>query len=315
MCDCILEERLDHRLPRRAIGPFAHRGERLIDSGFAIAHARPPLESALGRPAELHEDAPEFAVQAPIREAGREAVATTVSRILARKSLQPTRAAVSVVHAFVGSPYAAAEALAQLAETERHREIRADELRYALGWLEGVALFPEAPLTVGKVVGALLRAERRLSQTTLAKRADVSPRSIRRHQDVLEALDLVEVDAGDGWRLMLSFRAAEERRGEGVLPAPVATGSTLVEVVSDVAVALLLPEEYADPRGEVYVRLSWPAEPWALLEDPRLDGWIGVAAALVGESRPTEPTMASMGPRLEQVPLPSAPGTVDASSI
>ncbi len=281
------------------IGSYVLRGQDLH-------RVRPHLEEALTTPADLHEDAPEFAVRVPVHEAGREAVATAVSRILDRKRLQPTRAAVSVVHGLVGSPHAATEALHQLAENDTRREVRPDELRYALGTLEADALLPEAAPTVGAIVAALLRAEGRLSQTDLAERADVSTRSVRRHRDVLEALDLVDVEAEGGWRLSLSFRTAEERR-DGRLPAPVTTDTAFAEAVDAVAAAVLPPEEYADPGGDVYKSLSWPPDPWPLAEHPRLEPWIEVAAALVGADPPTTDRTVRMGPAIEQAPLPTNP--------
>lgn len=276
--------------------------------GPDVHRLRSHLERHLSDPADLHDDAPEFAVRVPVREAGREAVAGTTSRVLGRKRLRPTRAAVSLLAAFTASPYAAAEALHQLGDVHAPRDVRPDELRYALATLDADALLPGVAPTARAIVATLLRAEGRLSQTALADRAGVSTRSVRRHRDVLEALDLVDVTAdadGGGWRLTLSFPTTEDRRAGGVLPAPIATDTSLSEVVDAVAAALLPPEEYADPGGDVYESLCWPADPWALAEDPRLEGWLQVAAALVEADPPTEDTTVRMGPTLEQTPLPA----------
>lgn len=82
--------------------------------------------------------------------------------------------------------------------------------------LDPAVLLPEVPPTAPKVVATHLRADRRLSTADLVARAGVSPRSLRRHRDVLEALDVGDVTAGalgkgSGWRLPLSFRTEAER--------------------------------------------------------------------------------------------------------
>lgn len=78
--------------------------------------------------------------------------------------------------------------------------------------------------------------------------------------------------------------------------------------MSDVAAALLPPEEYADPGGNVFKSLLWPPEPWALAEDARLELWIWVAARLSGADPPTADRTLRMGPALGQTPLPTAAG-------
>jgi predicted transcriptional regulator len=95
--------------------------------------------------------------------------------------------------------------LNQLGSEDTPREIRADELRYALATLEADQITPELPPTVGKVLHILLRANNRLSHRELADRADVSARTVRNYRDRLEALDLIRVDES-GYRLTLSSR-------------------------------------------------------------------------------------------------------------
>jgi DNA-binding transcriptional ArsR family regulator len=213
----------------------------------------------------------------------------------------------------VSSPYEVAEACHQLGDARYPRDVRPDEVRYALATLDVDALGPECPPTVRAVLATLLRAERRLSAADLAARADVSPRSLSRHRATLEALALVDVTAeapeeGGGWRLTLAFRTDAER-ADTRLPASVATGTRFGEVVSDVAAALLPPEEYADPGGRVYETLSYPPDPWALVEDPRLEPWVRLAARLVGADPPTPERTVRMGPTIEQTPLAAADTT------
>ena len=288
-----------------ATDPFASLAGSFVVRGPDIHRLRPQLETRLGTPADLHEDAPEFAVEVPVQEAGRGAVATAVSRLLDRKRLRPTRAAVSVLHGLTASVYEAARAVQELGEAHTPREIRSDELRYALSKLDADALLPEATPTVRAVVATLLEAEGRLSQGELADRAGVSTRSVRNNRAALVALGLVDVEAGPdggGWRLTLSFRTAEERRGEGILPTPVATATSFADVVDDLAAALLSPDEYI---GEVFDLLLWPPDPWAVAEDPRLEPWVSIAAALVEADPPSGDSVVRMGPSIEQAALPS----------
>lgn len=308
----LYEDREDKR--RSALSPEVDAADPVgsLVGGFVVRgpdvhRFRSHLERALGHPADLHEDAPEFGVEIPVREAGREAVEETAQRVLSRKRLHPTSSAVSVLHGLVSSPYEVAEALHQLGDARYPRDVRPDEVRYALATLDADALLPEVPPTVRAVLATLLRAEHRLSDADLAGRADVSRRSLSRHRGVLEALDVVDVTAdapeeGGGWRLTLSFRTEEEWL-DGRVPRPARGDVSIGEVVSDVAAALLPPEEYADPGGDVYETLSWPPDPWALVEDARLEPWVRLAARLVGADPPTEDRTVRMGPAIEQTPL------------
>ncbi|WP_339106174.1 hypothetical protein [Haloterrigena salinisoli] len=68
----------------------------------------PSLEEALERPAAVADDAPEFAVHAPLSMVDRTGYAATTMRILESKNLRPTRDSISLLQAVVSSPYAAA---------------------------------------------------------------------------------------------------------------------------------------------------------------------------------------------------------------
>ncbi|MDG5821700.1 HTH domain-containing protein [Natronococcus sp. A-GB7] len=212
----------------------------LVVRGEDVHRLRPELEHSLETPAALAEDAPEFAVHVSLSTVDRAAYASTATRILQSKNLQPTRETVSLLHALAGSPYAAARALQQLATEDDRRELRPDELRYALGTLEPAQLLSDLPPTVGQIVHTLLTAESRLSQRKLADRADVSARTIRNYRDRLEALDLIRVDES-GYRLALSFQTTTVRR-EPVVPAVLEKNQTLLDA-ADALLGTIFPPD------------------------------------------------------------------------
>lgn len=179
--------------------------------GEDVHRLRPKFEDSLETLTALAENVPEFAVRVSLSTGDRTAYATAATRLLQAKNLRLTRDSVSLLYALAGSPYAAAQALQQLAGEDERRELRPDELRYALGTLEPEQLLSDLPPAVGRIVQTLRTAEGRLSQRELADRADVSTRMIRRYRDRLEPLDLIWVD-DTGYRLALSFQTATDRR-------------------------------------------------------------------------------------------------------
>jgi hypothetical protein len=192
----------------RLIGSIVFRGPDLhrLEDAFG---------EALASPAPVHDDAPEFAVPVDVTaEAGRPAYAAVANRLLDTKNLDTRREAVSVLEAFTGSPYDAARALHALGGEEFPRDVRLEELRYALATLPTDRILPDAAPTVSKALHALLDTERPLSKAGLADRAGVSRRSLRTHLDRLVAFDVVREVAG-GYRLALS---TSEERHTDVLP-------------------------------------------------------------------------------------------------
>ncbi|UHQ98320.1 hypothetical protein HYG81_19815 (plasmid) [Natrinema zhouii] len=121
------------------------------------------LEDTLETPAAVADDAPEFAVHVSLSTVDRTDYAMAATRILQAKNLRPTRDSISLLRAVASSPYAAARALYQLATEDESRELRPDELRYALGTLEPKQLLADLPPTVSRIVQTLLTAENRLS--------------------------------------------------------------------------------------------------------------------------------------------------------
>jgi len=282
------------------IGSFVIRGKdahRIRDS----------LETQLSSFEFLDEPA-EFTIPLTIDEVGRSTFATTITRMLKSKNLRPTRDAVSIVHALTGSPYDAAYALNQLETESDERDVRPDEIRYALSHLEAERILPGLAPTVGKVVQTLIEATEPLTQTELAKRSDVSTQSIRNNRDVLEALDLVTVD-GTTWRLSLSFRTTVERR-DPVQPSTV--GSAFIDAVDSLLEVTLPPERYADPNDEVGQVLFYPQTPWVLVDHPDLRAWVELAAALTGTEQPETETSLSVGPTITQTPIQESENTAVA---
>jgi hypothetical protein len=277
------------------VGEFGSKREAFVDA----------LEDALAAPAELHDDAPEFAVPIPVRTRhDRHAVATAARRLLEGKNLTVTREAVSVLHGFARTPYDVADALAELAPETFEREIRVDEVRFALAHLDADRLLADAPPTVQAVTRALLAADEPLSRADLADRADVSTRSLRDHLPTLLAMDVVR-ETPEGYRLTLPFHTAAGRRRD-VLPRLTTDDSLLArDVVYEALLARDAPLEVFEvwtdlptdgvpdvDRLTEYDGLEWLS--WALL----------LLRGLAGEDPPDADTReARFGASIEQRPL------------
>jgi hypothetical protein len=200
-----------------------------------------------------------------------------------------------------GSPYAAARALQQLAGENDRRELRPDELRYALGTLEPEQLLSDLPPAVGRIVQTLLTAESRLSQRKLAYRADISARTVRNYRDRLEALDLIRIDE-NGYRLVLSFQTATERRNP-VVPTVLKKNQTLFNAADSLLGTILPPSRYGDPGDPLGSVLFWPPDPERLLEHRLVDPWLRIATALTAAEFTEENRAVQMEASLEQQPL------------
>jgi uncharacterized membrane protein YgcG len=271
---------------------------------------------------ETHDDAPEFAVEIPVEIAtNRQHVAHTVKEMCRQKSIRPTHEATSLLAALTGTPYDAAEALHNLGSESKapNRELRLDEVRYALSTLNTDRILPAmGKSSLSKVVHILLVADEPLAQSELAERADVSARSIRTHTDRLKAFDFVRKTA-NGWRFVLPFHTDEER-GDDILPWFVATGDnskpseTFVrDVLDDVVYELLDADRYADPDDPVGGALFGPPgeripalrEAWEWL-----DPWIRVIQTLLDApgGPPPENVTATVGVEPDQAGLAAAAG-------
>ncbi|WP_339106519.1 HTH domain-containing protein [Haloterrigena salinisoli] len=275
------------------IGSFVIRGKD-------VHRFAPVLKRRLERPVELHEDAPEFNIEIPIREeCGREAFEDVTARILWQKGMHPTQSVVSLLYGLVGSPYDAARALSKLGNEDNTREIRPDELRYALARLGPERILPDMAPSVSSIVYTLLCAEKRLPQKELAERADVSAQTIRNHRDKLEALGLLHV-GDDGYRLLLSFRTRDERQSP---VTPEFGDMGFMDAIDALLEGTLPPGRYGDPDDPIAGVLFWLPEPWLLLDDDRLCVWTKLAATLTGTEIPELVETVTMGPEIEQIAI------------
>jgi len=274
------------------IGSFVIRGKD-------VHRLQEPLETALSSPGEFLDSTPEFTIPVTVGDADRSVFASTVTRTLKAKNINPTREAVSIVHALTGSPYDAARALNQLGREESLRDVRPGEIRFALSTLEADRILPGHNPTVGKVVHTLLQATEPVSRAELADRAGVSERSIRNNRTELEALGLVSIDAR-GWRLNISFRTKAERRNPVV---PEFVGGEFIDSISALLEAILPPGRYADPNDPLGQVLFWPQNPWGIATGFRVSPWVQLAARLTGTEQPKSETTIQVGPAIRQKPI------------
>ncbi|UHQ96412.1 winged helix-turn-helix domain-containing protein [Natrinema halophilum] len=284
-----------------ATEPFGSLIGSFVFRGSDIGRLKGELEKRLESPRDLHDDAPEFAIPIPIRETGRPEIAAVANKILLPKRIQPTEGAVTLCHALVPDPFAVSRGLEQLEGEDEPRQIRIDELRYALSTLDTESILPDLSPTASAMVEALLTAETRLSQTELADRADVSARSVRNNVAELEAVGLL--DSTDGYRLTMSFRTRKERRSS-VVPNLVDGTATLIDTVDSLLERSLPPDRYGDPDDPLGKALWWPPDPWILEGNDDLGGWFSVSVRLAAE-QPVEKSVVTMGPTIEQQPLPT----------
>jgi hypothetical protein len=299
----LFEEREDKResaIPPHvdADDPFGECIGSFVLVGKSVTSLADPLRRRLANQ-EIHDDAPEFAVHVPVEVADeRQYTAQTVQLMCDQKSIRPTRAAISLLAALTGTPYDVAKALHNLgSETKAPgRDIRLDEVRYALSALDTDHILPEmSKPALSKIVHALLATNEPLTQSALADRAGVSARSVRNHTERLAAFDFIR-ETDEGWRFALPFHTDEER-GEDILPWFVATAeddeqeqeqATLVrDVLAKAVYDLLDPGRYADPddpiAGALFVepgkRIPALREAWDWL-----DPWLSVVRTLCDDN-------------------------------
>ncbi|EMA47627.1 hypothetical protein [Halococcus saccharolyticus] len=278
------------------------------------------LESALERPADLHEDAPEFSVHVPIQaEPRRRDYARTARALCSIKDLSVTRAAVSVLQAFAGSPYDVAAALHSLAPEEKAlgRDIRVSECRFALATLSADRIVPEATPSESMLLHTLFTADEPLSPTEIEARGGPSTRSIRRIRNDpdygFKALDIIQSTEDGRLRLAVAFNTDKER-GVTRLPwwashddSPDPDTSHIQNVLAGDSP----PDELTHPaaqepqfarlrRANATLRESW--------YDLRENGWLQRLRALAGVSGEQDPppTTATFGGATPQASLGGA---------
>lgn len=194
--------------------PFGTLPTAIVVAGDGAEDLQGDLRRWFDAPADLRENAPEIAADIPIRTDGSVAATREAAeRMCRRNGLEPTDAAVALLHGLTRSPYAVSAALAALGDEPGHRDLALDEVRYALSHLdEGRLWRRDATPTQKTGLKVLLEADEPISQAELCRRGDFSPQSWRNNREVLVAADLVRETAA-GWRLSLPFR--DERYGDG----------------------------------------------------------------------------------------------------
>ena len=155
------------------------------------------------------EDAPKFAIPITMRDVSRSNVLTAAERALERLNIKLTKDALSVLDAVADSPFEVTRALYYLNPVSDQRDIESVELRYALQQLSPDDLLSDLPTSVGQIMMALIQAPEPIAQKQLAGQADVSPQTIRNHEDAMVSTGLVKYERRAGgakeWRVTLSF--------------------------------------------------------------------------------------------------------------
>jgi len=212
-----------------------HIGQWSIQ-GYGATDLTEDIEYALEHPGEFDlplqvesEHYADFVVDMPIEASfTRERVAAATTRILNRRSMRPTRQAVSVMEVFTGSIHDVTKALF-FKSSEDGRRVRVDDLKYALSTLPKSRICPErgSKGTKSAVLHTLIAADRPLSQRELCDRAGVATATFaghgdkRSHRDELAAFDLIR-ETDSGWVICLTYRDAEfdadARRAAGRAP-------------------------------------------------------------------------------------------------
>jgi len=287
-------------------GPFNSKQDAFVED----------LRDAVSSPAPVREDAPEVAVGVDVHTTtDRQAFADAVDMMCEAVNLRPSREAVSVICLLTGTPYDAAEALRWLSAEDQPREIRLDEVRYALAGLGPDRLVPHEGQVVGKIVATLLCAERALSPTEVIDRADVGRSTFYRHRDRMAALGLLQ-ETEDGLRFPLPFHT-DDGRLEDVAPLPIAGDDVLVrDVCHRLAEALVDdPQRWGDPDDPIcgawldldehgFPDLARLLEAWGWL-----DPWVDVLEAALDVSsviNRERPDPVEFGATIEQTPLQAA---------
>ncbi|MCH7662021.1 MAG: hypothetical protein IH933_16070, partial [Euryarchaeota archaeon] len=270
-----------------ACDPLGELVGSLVVVGPGVPDLENELRSALRSPGELHDDAPEIAVQIPIRAStSRSVIARTVRRMCDRKGIEATREAVSLFEGFVTTSYDVARAIHYgLEQEDRRQEIHIDEVRRALAHLDPGRLLANADVkpTMQKALSVLLGTDRPLSGAAIAHRAGITTESFRKNRTEFVVADLLR-EVPEGWRLSLSF--ADERYGRDVLPwffiddpdnRPYFSSLDL-RVTRDVLYEFLIsivddPARFGDPDDVLYRAFVGRSDRWARGLDGLCDEW------------------------------------------
>lgn len=299
-----------------ATAPYGGLIGGLCILGTDLHRLRPHLEDVLEAPAAVHSEAPEFAIGLDVGTPDRAAYARAITRVLTAKNLRPTREFVDLMMLYSRSPQAAARGIQRgLQPEDSRRPVRIDEARPALAVLDSSLLLKDAPPSVRDIVAGLLDADGPLSQKALAEAAGVSPSTVWRHDDVLEALEFV--DRTSSWySLVITPHSTEGRQNEDVLPSYIDSRERPWVVAERVANRLCPDgDSYWDAtKGLGYVPGSdFPSFTGFLEELPGVEWWLRRLECIYEvnlledgpELEPPGPTTIAMGPTIAQAGLSS----------
>lgn len=288
----------------------AHPSGSLTGSITVVGDFRGKLEDftttlckMLSEPHDLHDDAPEFTISVPLRtnqEIDRDVFVATVERMCRARNLRPSREAVSLYRLFTATPYDVAAAISALETEETRREIRLDEVRYGLGRASEARVMPWTSGKTPTIVSALLVAEKPLSVSAVADRADVVPTTVRNNCERLTALDLVR-ETDEGLRLALPFHNNDERNSD-IRPwyaRPDSERDDLREasvggVVLDLFDELAPPDDVQSQLASALASLP----DYELLQEvwPWIESWLAALRVVVPEDEYCQPETSDTGP-------------------
>jgi DNA-binding MarR family transcriptional regulator len=165
-----------------------------------------------------------FLVDIPITTGiSREKITRTLKRGLQDRNMQVTSHSVSVMQAFCGSTHDVAKAIYRLGSEKQRRKVRVDDLKQALKHIPRTQILPSAPTPQSKILHALIRSSKPLSQPELCDRADIAPSTFAgwgtntSHRDQLEAFGLIR-ETDEGWAICLRYKEGDLAADADALP-------------------------------------------------------------------------------------------------
>lgn len=274
------------------------------DFGNCIESFKETLERRVSNPDELHDDAPEIAIQTPIQDTdNRQTYAEVVRSMCRAKGLDATRESVSLFEAFARTPYDVAHAIGRGLQTEsERRKIRIAEVRQSLASLPASRLLnDEATPGVRAMTKGLLVTQEPLTRSELADKASVSSETVRRHLGALLGSGIATETDGQV-RLALSFNTDEERHTDR---RPAFMNDDLALVQDSVFEVFEYLDELTDEVISVWVAPNGAPDLLQLVDSHPWVGWLIELVKPLTEETPQEPRVRSItfGSEIEQTPV------------
>lgn len=224
------EENREAMLGAPVISPSDPKGSTVgkwVLRGSGLSHIEDALENLWSFLDPVDEDRRNyrrFVVDLDVGTPGRNEIATALHRLASMKNLEATRQTISVIHAFTGSIFDAAEALYALGGQDfgREREIYLQEVRVALSALSPAQIMPQVDNgSTGKIVHALLERKGAITTAELANAAGVSRKTIAEKAKLLAGIGFVSIiDRGAGKAKQYRLELPWERDDAETKPEP-----------------------------------------------------------------------------------------------